>query len=98
LGNRRQGKQNGAPGSKKGGGAGGNSGGNGSDLTRREAAEYIAGLLDGLKLIAHEAGLPFIAYLLAMASEEARVEKSRGVRRRSLAATHQRHQLLAVTL
>lgn len=57
--------------------AGGTPPGNGSDLTRREAADYIVGLLDGLKLIAREAGLPFIAYLLTMASEEAGVEKSR---------------------
>jgi hypothetical protein len=46
-------------------------------MTRREAAEYIAGMLDGLHSIANAANLPFIAYLLAMAMEEAQVEKSR---------------------
>jgi len=30
-------------------------------MTRREAADYIAGLLDGLKSIAHDAGLSFVA-------------------------------------
>ena len=45
----------------------------GSDLTRREAADYIATLIDELKSIAQAAGLPLIAYLLAMAKEEAQV-------------------------
>lgn len=48
-----------------------------SDLTRREAADYIAGMLDGLHSIADAANLPFVAYLLAMAREEAQAEKSR---------------------
>ncbi len=48
-----------------------------SDMTRREAADYIAGMLDGLHAIANAANLPFIAYLLAMAIEEAQAEKSR---------------------
>lgn len=65
-----------APGSKDAPPPGGSSGG-GSNMTRREAADYVAGMLDGLKSIAHEAGLPFIAYLLAMAMEEAQAEKSR---------------------
>jgi hypothetical protein len=46
-------------------------------MTRREAADYIAGMLDGLHSIAHAANLPFIAYLLAMAMEEAQAERSR---------------------
>jgi hypothetical protein len=46
-------------------------------MTRREAADYIAGMLDGLHSIAYAANLPFIAYLLAMAMEEAQAEKSR---------------------
>ncbi len=50
---------------------------NGSDLTRREAADYIATLVDELKSIAQAAGLPLIAYLLAMAKEEAQVERAR---------------------
>jgi hypothetical protein len=40
-------------------------------MTRREAADYIAALVDELKSIAQAAGLPLIAYLLAMAKEEA---------------------------
>ena len=48
---------------------------NGSDLTRREAADYIATLVDELKSIAQAAGLSLIAYLLAMAKEEAQVER-----------------------
>jgi hypothetical protein len=47
------------------------------DMTRREAADYIAGMLDGLHSIAYAADLPFVAYLLAMAMEEAQAEKSR---------------------
>jgi hypothetical protein len=39
-------------------------------MTRREAADY----LEELKSIAQAAGLPLIAYLLAMAKEEAQVE------------------------
>jgi hypothetical protein len=50
---------------------------NGSDMTRREAADYIATLVDELKSIAQAAGLPLIAYLLAMAKEEAQVERAR---------------------
>ena len=48
-----------------------------SEMTRREAAEYIATLVDELKSIAQAAGLPLIAYLLAMAKEEAQVERAR---------------------
>ena len=50
---------------------------NGSDMTRREAADYIATLVEELKSIAQAAGLPLIAYLLAMAKEEAQLERSR---------------------
>jgi hypothetical protein len=46
-------------------------------MTRREAADYIAALVDKLKSIAQAAGLPLIAYLLAMAKEEAHLERSR---------------------
>jgi hypothetical protein len=46
-------------------------------MTRREAA-HIATLVDELKSIAQAAGLPLIAYLLAMAKEEAQVERARG--------------------
>ncbi len=49
----------------------------GTDMTRGEAAGYIADLLDELKTIANCAGLSFVAYLLAMAKEEAKTEKSR---------------------
>lgn len=46
-------------------------------MTRREAADYIASLVEELKSIAQAAGLPLIAYLLAMAKEEAQLERSR---------------------
>jgi hypothetical protein len=71
LAKRRQARQNGAPkrpNPPKGGGG---------DLTPREAAAYIADLLDELKSIADGAGLTFVAYLLAMAEEEAQTVKSR---------------------
>ena len=48
-----------------------------ADMSRREAADYIAGMLDGLHEIAFRAELSFIAYLLAMDIEEAQAEKSR---------------------
>jgi len=44
-------------------------------MTRREAAVYIPARW--VKSIAHDAGLSFVAYLLAMAMEEAQAEKSR---------------------
>lgn len=68
---RRQTKQNGSPQSENASPTGG------ADLTRGEAAAYIADLLDELKTIANYAGLSFVAYLLAMAKEEAQTEKSR---------------------
>jgi len=45
---------------------------------RREAAEYIASLLEGLRLVAHRAELPFLGYLIGVALEEANDEKSDG--------------------
>jgi len=65
-------RRGGAPGSGGEGAVGGK-----ADLNRREAAEYLAGLLDGLRSVADGAGLTFIAYLLAMALEEAQAEKAR---------------------
>ena len=46
-------------------------------MTRREAADYIPTLVEELKSIAQAAGLPLIAYLLAMAKEEAQLERAR---------------------
>lgn len=73
MANRRQKKQNGAPRSRKAPEREGPI--NRSEMTRREAAEYIATLVDELKSIAQAAGLP-LAYLLAMAKEEAQVERA----------------------
>lgn len=42
----------------------------------QEAAEYIASLLEGLRLVAHRAQLPFLGYLIGVALEEAKDEKS----------------------
>lgn len=75
MANRRQKKQNGAPRFRKAPDR--KDPIDGSDLTRREAADYIATLVDELKSIAQAAGLPLIAYLLAMAKEEAQVERAR---------------------
>jgi hypothetical protein len=55
-------KANGAPRSRKG-------------PDREGPADYIATLVDELKSIAQAAGLSLIAYLLAMAKEEAQVER-----------------------
>ncbi len=46
-------------------------------VSGREAAEYIASLLEGLKVLAQQAHLPFLAYLLGMALEEAKIEKTK---------------------
>ena len=48
----------------------------GQDLTHQEAAEYIASLLEGLKLVAHSARMPSLAYLINVALEEANNEKT----------------------
>jgi hypothetical protein len=51
----------------------------GQNPTRQEAAEYIASLLEALRLVAHGAQMPFLAYLIGVAHEEAKSEKrSRG--------------------
>ncbi len=50
----------------------------GQDLTHKEAAEYIASLLEGLKQVAHGARMPFLAYLITVALEEANNEKADG--------------------
>ena len=71
MANRRLKKQNGAPRFRKAPDR--KTPIDGSDLTRREAAD----LIDELKSIAQAAGLPLIAYLLAMAKEEAQVERAR---------------------
>jgi len=42
--------------------------------SRRETAEYIASILLGLRQSAHEAELPFLAYLISVALEEANEE------------------------
>jgi hypothetical protein len=41
------------------------------ELTRQEAAEFMALMLDSLKLLAQDAQLTFLAYLIGMALEEA---------------------------
>ncbi len=48
----------------------------GAELTHREAAEYIASLLEGLKVVAKSAQMPLLAYLIAVALEEANNEKA----------------------
>lgn len=49
-----------------------------SEPSRKEAAEYIGSLLKGLQSLAQEARMPFLAYLLTMALEEANTEKAKG--------------------
>ena len=48
----------------------------GPELTHQEAAEYIASLLEGLRLVAQNAQMPFLAYLVTVALEEAKNEKA----------------------
>ena len=70
-------------------------------MTHREAAEYIASMLEGLHEVAKSAEMRFLAYLIDLAREEAKPEgesrlkdlSSKG-RPRSL----ERDKLLTVTL
>jgi hypothetical protein len=39
-----------------------------------EAAEYIASMLEALRLLAQQTDMPFLAYLLSVALEEANSE------------------------
>ena len=43
----------------------------------REAAEYIAAMLDGLRRVANQAQLPFLSYLISVAVEEANNKKKK---------------------
>jgi hypothetical protein len=70
--------------------------GGGGDLTRHEAAAYIADMLGELKSIANGAGLTFLAYLLAMAKEAQNHQIPGGMR--SVLGLDQRDELLTVTL
>jgi hypothetical protein len=42
----------------------------------RRPLEIIASLLEGLRLVAHSAQMPFLAYLINVALEEANGEKA----------------------
>jgi hypothetical protein len=50
--------------------------GNRPELTRQEAAETIASLLEGLRSVASSGQMPFLAYLINVALEEANNEKT----------------------
>lgn len=49
----------------------------GTELSRTETAKYIVSMLEGLESLAKSAQLPFLAYLIDIAREEARAEKIR---------------------
>jgi hypothetical protein len=49
----------------------------GSELTHHEAAEYIASMLDGLHSVAKSAEMPFLAYLIEVAREEADSQRAK---------------------
>jgi len=46
-----------------------------SRLSHREAADYIAAMLEGLRHVAQSAQMPFLAYLIDVALEEAKSQK-----------------------
>ena len=48
----------------------------GSTPSQKEAAEYIASMLEALARVAGSAGMPFLDYLINVALEEAKVEKA----------------------
>jgi hypothetical protein len=56
--------------------AGGTSPSDGPDLTHREAP--LASMLDGLHQVAQSAEMPFLAYLIDVAREEANSQKAKG--------------------
>ena len=45
--------------------------------SHQETAEYIATLLEALRLTAHQAELSFLSYLISVAQEEANLEKQK---------------------
>jgi len=47
------------------------------ELSQREAAEYVASMLDGLRQAASSAKMPFLAYLISVALEEAKSEQAK---------------------
>lgn len=47
------------------------------ELTHQEAAEYIASMLEGLHSVAKGAEMPFLAYLIDVALEEANSQRGR---------------------
>jgi hypothetical protein len=49
--------------------------GAGPELSHQEAAEYIASMLEGLTQVATSAQMPFLAYLISVALEEAKIQK-----------------------
>jgi hypothetical protein len=50
--------------------------GEGPEPSQKEAAEYIASILEGLGRVATAAGMPFLAYLINVALEEAKIERA----------------------
>ena len=48
----------------------------GPELTHQEAAEYIASMLGGLRLVAQNAQKPFLPYLINVALEKANNESA----------------------
>lgn len=46
--------------------------------TPAQTAAYIASLAGELKGLANQSGMPFLAYLLSLAEEEANLQKQRG--------------------
>lgn len=48
----------------------------GPEPSRQEAAEYIAAMLEGLRQVASTARMPFLAYLINIALEEANLERA----------------------
>jgi hypothetical protein len=54
-----------------------NSAGEAPELSHREAADYVASMLDGLRQVANSARMPFLAYLISVALEEAKSEQAK---------------------
>ncbi len=49
----------------------------GLEPSHQQAAEYIASMLEALQQVAGSAKMPFLAYLINVALEEARIEKAK---------------------
>ena len=64
--------------------------------SRKEVADYIASMLEGMRVLAHQTQLPFLSYLIGIALGEAKGEKVK--QDLSALGFDQSHELAGVAL